>query len=137
MSDCSLSAAARRFAPAAALVIALMLTNALAANASHSSGIHYHCAVTCHGFVHGSSTTDNSWFARVEAGGSTTMRHCEAWLSQFGPAPELIGTATVYGATGTCNYWVNGPDEQAGYGEYYAESNGTPVMTQHAHPVES
>lgn len=43
---------------------------------------HYHVYCNAggaagHGFVHGTSTTDNAWHARVELGCGATLKHCE------------------------------------------------------------
>lgn len=61
---------------------------------------HYHVACVGHGFVHGDSTTDGSFFARVEAGCGSTLRECS--LYTYG---SFIGGSSVSGTTATCNLW--------------------------------
>src|SRR5688500_12838478 len=61
---------------------------------------HFHVACVGHGFVHGDSTGDGSFFARVEAGCGSTRRDCE--LFTYG---SFIGGSTVTGTSGTCNFW--------------------------------
>ena len=59
---------------------------------------HYHVACVGHGFVHGDSTTDGSFFARVEAGCGSTLRRCEIYANG-----SFAGGETV--SSGTCNLW--------------------------------
>jgi hypothetical protein len=116
------------------LVASFALIGVSLAGASHSSSPHYHCSVVCHGMVHGSSVEDFNWHARVEAGGNTTLRYCAAYEDNFGPSPDFIGSSTVYGLSGTCNYWASGSNEGVGWADSYAESNGAVVLSHHAHP---
>jgi hypothetical protein len=116
------------------LVASVALMAVSLARASHSSKPHYHCEAVCHGMVHGSSVSDFNWHARAEAGGSTTLRYCAAYEDNFGPSPDLVGSSTVYGQTGTCNYWASNSNEGVGHADTYAEINGAVVMILHAHP---
>ena len=48
-----------------------------------ASADHYHVFCNAggaagHGFVHGGSTTDGAWHARVETGCGNTLKYCEA-----------------------------------------------------------
>lgn len=63
-----------------------------------SSGYH----VTCvgHGFVHGTSLTDGSFFSRVEPGCGSTLRTCDLYASG-----GYVGGQVVTGTTATCNAW--------------------------------
>src|SRR5215218_6015722 len=61
---------------------------------------HYHVACVGHGFVHGDSTTDGSFFARVEAGCGSSLRECELYTHG-----SFIGGSSVSGSTATCNLW--------------------------------
>jgi len=61
---------------------------------------HYHVNCVGHGLVHGSSTTDGSFFARVEAGCGSTSRRCELYTHG-----SFDGGETVSGTTTTCNAW--------------------------------
>jgi hypothetical protein len=60
----------------------------------------YHTTCVGHGFVHGDSLTDGSFFGRVEPGCSSTLRNC--YLYTYG---SYIGGQTVTGSTATCNAW--------------------------------
>ena len=124
---------------ALALSVVVMASFALMgvslAGASHSSQPHYHCTAVCHGMVHGSSVTDFKWHARTEAGGSTTLRYCAAYEENFGPSPDLIGSTTIHGQSGTCNYFAGNSNEGVGIAESYAESNGAVVLSDHGHPI--
>lgn len=60
----------------------------------------YHTTCVGHGFVHGGSLTDGSFFGRVEPGCGSTLRNCH--LYSWG---SYIGGQTVTGSTATCNAW--------------------------------
>jgi hypothetical protein len=60
---------------------------------------HYHVNCVGHGFVHGDSTTDGSFFARVEAGCGTASRSCDLYTGG-----SFIAGDTVTGSA-TCNVW--------------------------------
>jgi hypothetical protein len=61
---------------------------------------HYHVNCVGHGLVHGASTTDGSFFARVEAGCGSTSRSCDLYTGG-----SFDGGETVSGSTTTCNAW--------------------------------
>lgn len=114
------------------------------AMATHASGTHYHIYNSIpHGMVHGSSTTDDNWHARIESVGSNSdFRSCQAALAQFGPGgDDVIGTSYTAGINGaTCNYWVapnnpNGSDEGAGLANVGASKYGVTTLSAHAHPL--
>lgn len=122
----------------AALMAFLVGATFTSARASHGVSVNYHCSVTCHGLVHGSSTTDNNWHARQEAGGNTDVRYCAAIVTNFGPAPERFGSSTIYGLSGTCNYWVDparGADEDASGAEIEGWAGSSNVVSLHLHPL--
>ena len=58
----------------------------------------YHVNCVGHGYVHGSSQTDGSFFSRVEAGCSSGSRQCNIYV--FG---SFVGGLSVGNAT--CNAW--------------------------------
>jgi hypothetical protein len=60
---------------------------------------HYHVACVGHGFVHGESTTDGSFFSRVEAGCGSTYRQCDLYSNG-----SFIGGSSASGSL-TCNLW--------------------------------
>jgi hypothetical protein len=101
--------------------------------------VHYHCYVVCHGLVHGSDPNDGDFHARTEAGGNTDVRYCAAIEAIFGPSEVRLGSKTVYGLTGTCNYWVDparGRHESGAFAESYADAGGQRVLQLHGHPLE-
>jgi hypothetical protein len=61
---------------------------------------HYHVNCVGHGLVHGASTTDGSFFARVEAGCGSPSRSCKLYTNG-----SFDGGETVSGSTTTCNAW--------------------------------
>ncbi len=62
--------------------------------------VSYHTACVGHGFVHGGSLTDGSFFGRVEPGCGSTLRNCH--LYTYG---SHDGGQTVTGTSATCNAW--------------------------------
>ena len=60
---------------------------------------HYHVNCVEHGFVHGSNTNDNSFYARVLHGCGSTTKRCG--LYTYG---SFDGDLTV-GGTSSCNAW--------------------------------
>jgi len=61
---------------------------------------HFHTTCVPHGFVHGNSLSDESFYARVDAGCGSTLRKCELYTSG-----SFIGGVTVTGTTATCSAW--------------------------------
>jgi hypothetical protein len=70
---------------------------------------HYHVYCNAggaagHGFVHGNSTTDNVWHARIELGCGRTLKHCEGGSTGWGSkgyteSLESTCERQVYGST--------------------------------------
>ena len=58
----------------------------------------YHTNCVGHGFLHGGSQTDGSFFSRVEAGCGGGSRRCDIYVSG-----NYVGGLTVGNAT--CNAW--------------------------------
>ena len=89
---------------------------------------HYHVACVGHGFVHGNSLTDGSFFARVDAGCGSTLRTCDLYTSG-----SWIGGVSVGGTTATCTAW------SIDYGSSYTECASTAhvassgVFSSHVH----
>lgn len=86
---------------------------------------HYHVACVGNGFVHGDSTTDGSFYARVENGCGSNSRSCDLYVSG-----SYVGGLTV-GAT-QCDAWSRD------YGDY-TECHGSahvafvPTFSDHTH----
>jgi len=60
----------------------------------------FHTTCVPHGFVHGNSFSDGSFFARVDPGCGSTLRRCD--LYTWG---SFVGGQTVTGSSATCNAW--------------------------------
>lgn len=91
----------------------------------------YHTTCVGHGFVHGASQTDGSFFGRIEAGCGSTERDCD--LYTFG---SFIGGALVGGTTATCNAWSRD------YGTYTecgstTHVNNPGVFSDHVHKASN
>lgn len=101
--------------------------------------MHYHHYKEWHGQVIGSQWNDGDWHARVEGNGSTTdYRFCqaEAWYDLYTNGPHVIGSTSVGGWTGTCNYWVSpsrNVPEEIGAAFAYASAFGSTVIGGHRH----
>jgi hypothetical protein len=91
---------------------------------------HYHVACVGHGFVHGESTTDGSFFARVEAGCGSPERRCA--LYAFG---SLVGSQTV-GGSQTCNYWSRSAGNYSECGST-AHTWSSGVFSSHVHKAHN
>jgi hypothetical protein len=89
----------------------------------------YHVTCVGHGFVHGSSQTDGSFFARVETGCGSGTRSCDLYVSG-----SYIGGMSVGNAT--CNAWSRD------FGDY-TECHGTahltfvPNFNEHVHKASN
>jgi len=91
----------REALPPLRFVLVILLTGFLwGAAVKVALADHYHVACVGHGFVHGDSTTDGSFFSRVEAGCGSTLRECELYTNG-----SFIGGSSVSGSTATCNLW--------------------------------
>lgn len=94
---------------------------------SRADANHYHTNCVGHGFVHGSSTTDNSFFARVEGGcGNPGSKVCR--LSQEGSTYRSASIGA--GSNGTCNVWNNGIGGEL---SSYATVDFNGVFASHTH----
>jgi len=82
------------------LLLVLVCSFSFAAIARVAFADHFHISCVPHGFVHGNSTTDESFYARVDAGCGSTVRTCKLYTSG-----ALIGAQTVTGSTATCLVW--------------------------------
>src|SRR3954471_18375648 len=83
------------------LLLVIVLTSFLwGAAVKAALANHYHVTCVGHGFVHGDSTSDGSFFARVEAGCGSSVRECSLY-----PYGSFVGTSRVTGSTVTCNFW--------------------------------
>ena len=86
----------------------------------------YHVTCTGHGFVNGASTTDGSFFSRVDTGCGPNSRLCDIYVGGV-----FKGGLTVQ-STSTCNAWSRS------YGDYQ-ECNATshtelqPYFSNHTH----
>jgi hypothetical protein len=88
----------------------------------------YHTTCVGHGLVQGASTTDGSFFSRVETGCSATYRYCGVGVSPSG----IVGAQDQYGNTSNCNATARD------YGDYtechgYANVYNAAVFSQHDH----
>jgi hypothetical protein len=91
------------------------------------AGDNYHVTCVEHGFYGGSDTTDGSYFARVNAGCSSTYRYCGIMAGAY-----EVGSDELYTSTGTCNSWSRT------YGDYTecvggANLNDPGSFSQHYH----
>ena len=83
------------------LLLVILLTGfAWGAAVTIALADHYHVACVGHGFVHGDSTSDGSFFSRVEAGCGSSYRQCDLYSNG-----SFIGGSSVNGTTQTCNLW--------------------------------
>ena len=82
------------------LVLALVCSFSFGAIVRVAAAASYHTTCVGHGFVHGSSLTDNSFFARVDPGCGSTLRTC--YLYNWG---SQVGGQTVTGPSATCQTW--------------------------------
>jgi hypothetical protein len=92
---------------------------------------HWHTNCVAHGFMHGDSTTDGSFFARVEPGCGSTLRRCELYTHG-----SFDGDVTVAGTTATCSAWSRA------FGDYtecastaHVYSSG--VFNEHVHKAHN
>jgi hypothetical protein len=89
--------------------------------------VSYHTTCVGHGFVHGNSLTDGSFYGRVEPGCGSTLRTCNLYSSG-----SFIGGQVVTGSTATCTAWSRD------FGDFtecasttHVESSG--VFSDHVH----
>jgi len=109
------------------IVLLLFCAFSFSAIVTIASADHYHTNCVDHGFVHGESTTDGSFFSRVYEGCGSTQRTCKIYS---GGAWQ--GTQTVNSGTGTCNLWsqsLGSFTECASYAKVYSSG----VFSEHDH----
>jgi hypothetical protein len=88
----------------------------------------YHTTCVGHGIVQGASTTDGSFFSRIEAGCSAVYRYCGVGVSPSG----IVGAQDAYGNTSTCNAAARD------YGSFtechgYADVYNQGIFSEHNH----
>lgn len=106
------------------LAVAMIATCALVVVASPASANHYHTSCVGHGFVHGSSTTDNSWHSG--GCGNSGKKSCLVRMEGATYYASYVGT----GNPATCNQWSNYCcGELAGY----ATVDFDGVFSSHSH----
>lgn len=121
----------RRTAISPRLLVVVLCTGLLwGAAVKIAMAEHYHVACIAHGFVHGESTTDGSFFARVESGCGAGVRECR--LYTYG---SHVGSQTVSGTT-TCNVWSRT------FGSYTecastAHTSAAGVFSSHVHKAHN
>lgn len=98
--------ASRRRARFVAVVAAAAMATAVGGiTAVVALGQHYHTNCVGHGFVHGSSTTDNAFWARVEGGcGNPGSKVC---VLRTVESNEIDRASIPAGSGSTCNAWSN------------------------------
>lgn len=83
-------------------LVAIAVTCAVLVGASTANAGHYHTNCVGHGYVHGSSTIDNAFHSRVEAGcGNPGKKTC--LLRKSGV--NIGGTSVPTGQNSTCNFF--------------------------------
>lgn len=92
---------------------------------------HYHVNCIGHGFVHGESTTDGSFFARVEAGCGSTLRECDLYTNGSFIGGQFVGTPGT-----TCNAWSRnyGTHSECASTAHVFSSN---VFNEHVHKAHN
>jgi len=122
----------REAMPPLHLVLVILLTGFVwGAAVKVALADHYHVACVGHGFVHGESTTDGSFFARVEPGCGSTLRECDLYTNG-----SFIGGSSVSGSTATCNLWsrsLGSYSECASTAHTYASG----VFSDHVHKAHN
>lgn len=82
------------------LLLVLLCAFSFGALARVAFADHYHTTCVLHGFIHGNSLTDGSFYARADPGCGSTLRTCDLYTSG-----SFIGGQTVTGTTATCSAW--------------------------------
>jgi hypothetical protein len=107
-------------------------STAVAVSAESVSAAHYHTTCVGHGFVHGSSTTDNAMHSRIEAGcGNWSLKRCRFYHTEQGGFSSGYSDVPVNVAQ-TCDHFI---PSTAGYGEQSAQAHVLfdTAFTNHAH----
>jgi hypothetical protein len=109
------------------LLLVLVCSFSFGAIVRVAFAVSYHTTCVGHGFVHGNSTTDGSFYGRVEPGCGSTLRTCDLYTSG-----SFDGGQIVTGTTATCTAWSRD------YGSFtecasttHVESSG--VFSEHVH----
>src|SRR4051812_30804392 len=89
----------------------------------------YHVTCVGHGFLHGSSQTDGSFFSRVELGCGGGSRSCDLYVSG-----NYVGGLSVGDAT--CNAWSR---DFGNFTECHATSHTrfSPWFNEHVHKASN
>jgi len=89
----------------------------------------YHVTGVGHGYLHGASQTDSSFFARVESGGGSGSRMCYLYVSGVFVGGYWVGNAT-------CNAWSR---EFGNYTECRSTSHTKflPWFNEHVHKASN
>jgi hypothetical protein len=108
-------------------LLALLCAFSFGAIVKVAFAVSYHTTCVGHGFVHGSSMTDGSFFSRVEAGCGSSFRHCAIYSNG-----AFVGEQYITNTTSTCNVWSRD------YGSYTecastAHVSDTGVFSEHVH----
>jgi hypothetical protein len=108
-------------------VLAVLAAFAFGALVHVAAADHYHTNCVGHGFVHGSSTTDGSFFSRVETGCSSTYRRCSIYSGGVWRGEEITPNTGT-----TCNAWSNSFGSYSECGSY-ANVYDQDVFSAHNH----
>lgn len=89
----------------------------------------YHVNCVGHGFLHGASQTDGSFFSRVERGCGSGTRRCDIFVWGYYVGGLAVGYAT-------CNAWSR---DWGDYTECAATSHATfhPYFQEHVHKASN
>lgn len=109
------------------VVIAFVAAFGFGATVLTATASHYHTNCVGHGFVHGDSTTDGSFFSRVETGCSSNYRKCAIYTNGTWRGEEITPNTGT-----TCNAWSNS------FGSYnecnaWAHVYNPDVFSDHVH----
>ncbi|MCD6726985.1 MAG: hypothetical protein LT070_07065 [Solirubrobacteraceae bacterium] len=114
----NMTESARSRLPRSLILICLIASFSFGAIVATAFATHYHSTNGIdHGFVHGSSNTDGSFFSRVSSG--TAPRSCQLDTVNH---PEGYRTITIGDFTTTCNLWSRDIWESATECRYRADT---------------
>jgi hypothetical protein len=118
----------KRDVPAGVLVLAALCAFSFGMLVKAAVADPYHTTCVGHGIVQGASTTDGSFFSRVENGCSPTYRYCGIGVSGSG----VVGSQEAYGGGSTCSAW------SFDFGDYtechgYADVYNAGIFSEHNH----
>ena len=86
------------FMPRGVLLLAFIAAVSFGAIVRVAFAADYHVTCVGHGFVSGSSTSDGSFFSRVESGCGSTYRRCELYTNG-----SFVGAQVSPDSGSTCN----------------------------------